>query len=260
MLTIMVSVSAVGLQLIPYDPMSIGRFPRHLKPSMKHIMGTDGFGRDVFAQLLMGILNSLQIGVTVAIAGTLVGSGIGFIAGFYGGFVDHLLRGITDIFIVIPMLPIIVLIVSSVRKTEIWMLISVLSMFAWAWPSRQVRSQTLSLKERDFIYMAKLSGMKDIEIVFKEIMPHMIQWMSANFINATLWAILTEAGLGVLGLGPKHTMTIGMMIYWVIFCSAIYKGLWWWWFPPLITLACLFLSLYLIYSGLDEIINPRERG
>ena len=254
-----VVLSQVGLLLIPYDPLAAALFPIDHPPSQKHILGTDSLGRDVWAQLLFSINQSLLVGFIVAIIGTTVGAVIGFLAGYYGGVVDLVLRGLTDIFIVIPMLPILILIASMVRVVSLWMTAMILSVFAWAWPARQVRAQVLSLKERDFVYMARLSGMGGIEIVFRELMPHMLQWLGANFTNSVVWAILTEAGIEFLGLGPQKTMTLGMMLYWAMYHAAVFRGLWWWWAPPIVTIILIATSLFMMHVGLDEIVNPRLR-
>ena len=250
-------MGVVGKRILGYDPLTTGRFPTNLPPSSEHILGTDSLGRDLFAQLLMSIEHSLEVGLIVATIGTLVGASIGFIAGYYGGPIDSILRTMTDVVIIIPSLPILILIASLTKVVQIWMMAAILSLFSWAWPARQVRAQTLSLKERDFVYMAKLSGMGGVGIVFTEIMPHMLQWMSANFTNAVLAAIMAETGLEIIGLGPQHTMTLGMMIYWANLYAAMFRGLWWWWSPPIVTIICLFISLFLIHTGLDEIVNPR---
>jgi peptide/nickel transport system permease protein len=135
----------------------------------------------------------------------------------------------------------------------------IIGIFAWAWPARAVRSQALSLKERPFVQVANLSGMGDFEIIGRELLPHMMAWLGANFLNAFIAAILAESGLSILGLGPQQEMTLGMMIYWALSYSAIFLNLWWWWLTPVVTLMALFLSLYLIHLGLDEVGNPRLR-
>ena len=105
--------------------------------------------------------------------------------------------------------------------------------------------------------MARLSGKGSMEIVFTELMPHMAQFLTANFANASLWAVLTETGISILGLGPQYTMTVGMILYWANYYSAVFNGFWWWWSAPLIAIIWLLTSLYLVHTGLDEIINPR---
>jgi peptide/nickel transport system permease protein len=257
--TSIVLISIVGSLATPYDPSIGGKFRPNEPPSISHLLGTDSMGRDILAQIFLGTVQSLIIGLIVAFVGTVVGSTLGFMAGYYGGLIDAFFRTIIDTFVVVPMLPILILISSFFRTVSIWLVAGILSMFSWAWPARQIRSQTFSLKERDFISVAKLSGMSGSEIILKEIMPHMLQWMIANFVNAVLWSMLTEAGLEILGLGPQTTITLGMMLYWANVYSALLRNLWWWWFPPLTMLILLFLSLYLIHNGLDELLNPRSR-
>jgi peptide/nickel transport system permease protein len=253
-----VLVAIVGKLTTPYDPTIAGKFTPNVPPSMSHLLGTDSLGRDVLAQLFLGTIQSLIIGLIVASIGTVVGSALGFVSGYYEQ-INMFTRIIIDTFVTVPMLPILILISSFFRTPSILLIAGVLSIFSWAWPARQVRSQTLSIKERDFISMAELSGMNGTEIMFKEIMPHMLQWMIANFVNAILWAMMTEAGLSILGLGPQTTITLGMMLYWANFYTAILRNLWWWWLPPLTMLIVIFLSLYLISTGLDELLNPRLR-
>jgi peptide/nickel transport system permease protein len=122
-----------------------------------------------------------------------------------------------------------------------------------------VRSQTLSLKERPFVRVAKLSGMGDLEIVLRELLPQLLPWLGANFLNAFIAAILAESALSIIGLGPATEITLGIMIYWALNFGAMIQNLWWWWLTPVVTLMALFLSLYLIHLGLDEVANPRLR-
>jgi len=259
MLLAIISMSLVSVLTLPYDPEHFGSFPKKLPPSMDHILGTNLLGRDVFGELVTGILVSLRIGLVVAAIGTIIGSLIGFLSGYHGGIVGSVLGGFTDIFMTFPMFPLLILISASVRQVSILMMTLILSVFSWARASRQVRAQTLSLKKRDFIYISKLSGMGSMEIIYREIMPHMLQWMAANFIGLTLGAILSETGLTLLGLGPQDVTTVGRMIYWANSYQAMFRGMWWWWMPPVFTLIYIFISLYLMSTGLDEVINPRTR-
>jgi len=209
--------------------------------------------------MLVGVKNSLIIGFIAASIGTVIGMFIGFL-GYYGGIIDFISRFITDIFITLPMLPMLILISSFTKIVDLWVMALILSIFAWAWPARQIRSHMLSLKEREFIYIAKLSNMRSHEIVFQELLPHIFPYISANFFYAILWAITTEVGLEVLGLGPQHTITIGMILYWAFFHSAVFRGIWWWILSPVLGIILILTSLYLIHIGMDEIINPRLRS
>lgn len=252
-------LSILGGYLLPPKYYRAGSFQPQLPPSLEHPLGTDTLGRDVLAQLFWGIQNSMKIGLIVATIGTLVGAIMGFISGYYGGFIDDILRIIIDVFLSVPTLLFLILIASLVRGVTVELMALIISLFSWPWPARQVRAQVLSLKERDFVLMARLSGMGKVEIIVRELMPHMFQWMGANFINAFLVAVLTESGLSILGLGPQREMTLGMMIYWALTYASIYRGLWWWWSSPVITLIYLFFSLYILHIGFDELINPRLR-
>lgn len=253
-------ISFAYLSLVPpHRIVRPGLAPPNKPPSPSHPLGTDSLGRDVLAQLPLCAMNSLQIGLIVALIGTVIGAIIGFCAGYNGGVIDLVLRGATDTFITIPMLPILITLASFMRVVHIWMTALILAIPSWAWPARQIRAQVLSLKEREFIYMSRLSGMSSAEIIFKDLMPHMLQYMGANFIFAFIWAILAEAGISMLGLGPQHTMTIGMMIYWAMSYVALVRGLWWWIFSPILLLIWIIAFLYLTHTGLDEVINPRLR-
>jgi peptide/nickel transport system permease protein len=251
-------LSVHGQFFIPESYVRVGAFKPSQPPQGLNFLGTDSFGRDVYAQLSYSITNSLIIGIMVAIVGTIVGSVIGFISGYYGGTIDAVVRIIINVMLSIPSLLLLLLIASFVKGALDFVSVSlIISLFSWAWPARQVRSQVLSLKEREFVNVAKLSGMKGYEIIFIEIMPHMFRWMSVHFISTILYGILTESSLSVLGLGPQRNLTLGMMIYWALNYAALYRGMWWWWATPVITLIVLFLSLYLMNIGLEKIMNPR---
>jgi peptide/nickel transport system permease protein len=247
----------IARNIIPFEYRRTGAFPSKRPPGSQYFLGTDGLGRRIDIQLADSIVNSLQIGLIAATIGTLVGALLGFVSGYYGGNLDAVLRILIDVFLSIPSLLFLILIAALVKGVSVQIMALIIGTFAWAPPARQVRAQVLSLKERGFVYMAMLSGMSKIEIITKELMPHMFQWMGANFMNATLAAILAESGLSILGLGPQREMTLGMMIYWALNYSAVFNGWWWWWGVPVLTLVLIFLSLYLMHLGFDEVINPR---
>jgi len=251
--------SVTGGYLLPRKYYRTGIFSPSTPPSYTHPLGTDSLGRDVLAQLCWGTQNSIRVGVIVGLIGTVIGAIIGFISGYYGGILDGILRVITDVFLSIPSLLFLILIAALIRAVNVETMALIISLFSWSWPARQVRAQVLSLKEREFVLIARLSGMGRLEIIAKELMPHMAQWMGANFINAFLSAILTESALSILGLGPQGEMTLGMMLYWALSYAAMYRGLWWWWLSPALMLVYLFLSLYMLHIGFDEVINPRIR-
>jgi peptide/nickel transport system permease protein len=240
---------------------STGSLPRNLPPGQEAILGSDAFGRSIAVLMSEAIPNSLQVGLIAAAIGTVLGAIVGFVSGYFGGIVDTVLRILIDVFLSVPSLLFLILIASLVKGVGVQALALIIGVFAWSWPARQVRAQVLSLKERSFVEIARLSGMSGLEIIFRELMPHMVPWLGANFVNAFIAAILAEAGLSILGLGPQRQMTLGMMIYWsVIADTSILQNLWWRWMIPVITLMLFFVSLYLIHLGLDEMSNPRLRA
>jgi peptide/nickel transport system permease protein len=251
---------AVGLLIDP-ALRSTGSLEPRLSPRAEAPLGTDVLGRSIMVQMTQAVPNSLQVGLIAATLGTLLGAVIGFVSGYFGGIIDALLRILIDVFLSVPSLLFLILIASVVKGVNVQTMAIIIGLFAWSYPARQVRAQVLSLKERSFVEVARLSGMSGLEIIFRELMPHMLPWLGANFVNAFIAAILAESGLSILGLGPQQEMTLGMMIYWsTINTSALLQGLWWWWLTPVITLMLFFVSLYLIHLGMDEITNPRLRS
>lgn len=224
------------------------------------ILGTTTLGQSILAQLMQAIPNSIVVGLLAAIIGTVVGALLGLVSGYFGGKLDAALRVLIDVFLSVPSLLFLILIASLLKGVGVPTMAFIIGIFAWAWPARAVRSQVLSLKERPFVQVGLLSGLSGWEIVWQELMPHLLPWLGANFVNAFIAAILAESGLSILGLGPQRDMTLGMMIYWALTYGAIFQNLWWWWLTPVVSLVVLFLALYLVHIGLDEVSNPRLRG
>lgn len=259
-LLIIVLLAVVSELFVETGQRSSGTFLPRLAPGRDAILGTDALGRSVAIQMSEAIPNSLQIGLIAATFGTIMGAIIGFVSGYFGRTVDAGLRVLIDVFLSVPSLLFLILIAALLRGVGVQTMALIIGLFAWAWPARQVRAQVLSLKERAFVQIARLSGMSGLEIIFRELMPHMLPWLGANFVNAFIAAVLAESGLSILGLGPQREMTLGMMIYWALNYSAILQNLWWWWVTPVVTLIALFLALYLIHLGFDEVSNPRLRA
>lgn len=236
-----------------------GSVPRKLAPGVGGLLGTTSLGQSVAAQMTEAVPNSIQVGLLAALMGTVIGAALGFISGYFGGWIDGILRVLIDVFLAVPTLLFLVLIAALVRGVSVQHMALIIGLFAWSWPARAIRSQVLSLKTRPFVDVARISGMSGLEIIVRELVPQMLPWLGANFVNAFIVAILAEAGLSILGLGPQREMTLGMMIYWALSYSAILQNMWWWWLTPVVTLMLLFLALYLIHLGLDEVSNPRLR-
>ncbi len=256
----MLGISLIGKLVIDPELRMVGSFPPRQPPLQGTLMGTTSLGQSVAIQLTEAIPNSILVGVIAATVGTVLGALIGFTAGYFGGWVDAILRVLIDVFLSVPSLLFLILIAALAQNVNVITMAVIIGAFAWPSPARQVRAQVLSLKERGFVQMAKLSGMGGLEIIVRELIPHMGQWLGANFVNAFIAAVLAESGLSILGLGPQNQMTLGMMIYWALNFSAIFQNLWWWWTAPVVSLIVLFLSLYLVHIGLDEVSNPRLRS
>jgi peptide/nickel transport system permease protein len=259
-IAVLVAVALVSNALTDPSLRRSGAFLPKQPPAPAAPLGTDGLGRSVAIQMSEAILKSLLVGLIAAALGTFLGALIGFAGGYFGGIVDAVLRVLVDVFLAVPSLLFLILIASLVKGVGVPAMALIIGAFAWASPARQSRAQVLSLKERSFVQLARLSGMSGLEIIFRELMPNMLQWLGANFVNAFLAAVLAEAGLSLLGLGPQREMTLGMMIYWALSYGAILQNLWWWWLTPVLALIGLFLSLYLIHLGLDEVSNPKLAG
>ncbi len=239
-------------------------FPNNIrmknKPmSAEHWLGTTSQGQDIFWLLIEAIHNSLTIGFIVAAIGTVVGVLVGLISGFVGGTVDRILMVITDTFVVIPSLPVLIMMTSLMKgSATVFMLAIVLAVFAWAWPSRQIRSMALTMKERDFIHTAWFSGEGTLQTVVTEILPFTLTWSLSNFMNATLSAIASESGLAVLGLSPGNLISLGNMIQWARNYNAIMMGRWNWILPPIIGTIVLFIGLFMLITGYNDYMSMKR--
>lgn len=236
-----------------------GALPAREAPGQGSLLGTDSLGKSIANTLGEAIPHSLQVGLIAATLGTFIGALVGFTSGYFGGIIDAILRILIDVFLSVPSLLFLILISALLQGVNVFGMAVIIGIFSWAWPARQVRAQVLSLKERAFVQVARVSGMSGMEIITVELMPHMAPWLGANYVNAFIAAILAESGLSILGLGPQREMTLGMMIYWSLSYGALLQNMWWWWAIPVVILIALFLALYLIHIGLEEVSNPRLR-
>jgi peptide/nickel transport system permease protein len=229
-------------------------------PSAEHPFGTDRQGRDLLATMVAGTPLTLRIGFIAGFLGVGIGAVLGFTSAYYRGTVDAVIRGVVDIGLTVPGLLVLIIIAVSLKKglTVDQMAIIVASL-AWLNPARTIRAQVLSLRERGYVEVARLSGMSGPEIIVKELMPNLLPYLAATLVNAVSAAILASIGLEVLGLGPIDSPTLGMTLYWVNFNAALINGWWWWWSAPLAIILVVFLGLFFLTVGLDEIANPRLR-
>jgi peptide/nickel transport system permease protein len=231
-----------------------------LTPSLEHPLGTDTVGRDLLSVIIVGTPMTLSIGLLAGLIGLTVGIAFGFVAGYYGGPADVVLRGAADVFLTVPGLLILVVIASSTKgAVNVQTEALVVSALAWMWPTRTIRSQVLSMRERGYINVARFSGTSDARIIVEEMLPNLLPYLAASFVGAVAAAVLASIGLEALGLGPQNQPTLGMTIYWALYYTTVMRGLVWWWLPPIVMIVLIFVGLFSIAAGLDRIINPRLR-
>jgi peptide/nickel transport system permease protein len=234
--------------------------PQFGKPDIAHPLGTESNGRDLLAIIITGAPRSFQVGLIAAGLGMCLGILLGFTAGFMGGWVDNLIRTLADSVITIPSLALLILVSSYVRVVDISSMALILAAFSWAAPTRLIRSQVLSMRERGYVRMARLSGISTFDIMFREMLPNLMPYLASSLAGNVAGAILAATSLEALGLGPTRIPTLGMTIFYAISSSAVLRGMWWWWGFPILILIVIFSGLFLMAIGLDEIANPRLRG
>jgi len=230
------------------------------EPSERSILGSDKQGRDMFALMVAGTPLTLRIGLIAGFLGVGIGAVVGFVTAYYGGWLDATMRVVVDTALTIPGLMLLIVIVVSV-KTALTpdQMALVIASLAWLSPARVIRAQVLTIRERSYVQLAKLSGVSGPEIIFKELLPNLLPYLVASLVSAVSGGILASIGLEVLGLGSLDSPTLGMTLYWVNYSAALINGWWWWWVPPIVVIVVLFMGLFLVTIGLDEFANPRLR-
>ena len=231
--------------------------PAGQSPSSEHWLGTDALGRDMLAWLIDATPDSLRVGVMAGAIGVFIGASVGFIGGYYGGWIDTILRTITDIWLAVPGLLVLIVLASMVDVLTLEIMAIVIAAFAWMGAARVIRAQVLTLRERQYVEIARMSGENGIYIVFFELMPNLMPFLLAAFVGSLIGAILAAVGLEFLGLGATHISTLGNILYWQNFYNAVIRGMWWWWGSPIVIFVVLFAGLFIASIGLDEWANPR---
>ncbi len=227
---------------------------------LAHPLGTENEGRDMLALIIVGTPLALRIGFIVGVLSTGIGCLLGFTAGYIGGWADYVIRALSDTALTIPSLALLIVISSYIHSMGVTTMAFIVALFAWAGPTRLLRSQVLSLREQGYVRMARLSALPSSAIMFREIMPNLLPYLAASFVGSASGGILAAVGLEALGLGPQQVPTLGMTIYYALQSAAIIRGMWWWWGAPTAVLVVLFTAFFLITIGFDEIANPRLRG
>ena len=251
-------VAAVGPLLTDHGPNEyVG--PPAQRPSARFWFGTTTFGQDVFAQFAHGLRSTFLVGVLGGGLAAAIGMLIGFTAGYRGGVVDEVLNMVTNVVLVIPTLAVLLVIATYLRVRGVIPEALFIGLFSWPWVARAIRAQTFSLRSRDFVDLARLSGARGGRIVLREIAPNMSSYLFMTFILLFGGAVLTAATLDFIGLGPTDGISLGLMMNNAVLWSALPLGMWWWFVPPGLGITMIVGSLYIMNVGLDEVFNPKLR-
>lgn len=260
-LFLLVAFTVIGLMVIdPKHAYALSVRPRQ-PPSWQYPFGTDFFGRDLTAAMVVGMWQTAFIGLVAGGLGTFIGVVLGFASAYFGGWIDASIRVICQILTPIPVLLIQVVVAGSLdqRDVTIFTMALIVVMLAWMGPTLVIRSQVLTMKERQFVSVAKLSGVGDIGIIFKEILPNLLPFVAAAFVGQVFLAVFASFYLAVLGLGPLREPLLGNIIWSAQSQGAFFNGWWWWPIGPSVLTILILGSLALINMGLDELANPRVR-
>ena len=259
LILVLVLFSVIGPLFVDPEATRPASSPFNQSPSTEYPLGTDNIGRDILALMIVGMPSTLIIGLIAGSIGTGVGTMLGMTSGYFRGPLETVTRLVADIALTIPTLLVLVTIAAYTRTTTIEGTALIVSIFAWAQPARTIRAQTLSMRERRFALLAKLSGMGDLEILFKELFPNLLPYIMASFVGSMSAGILASVGIQLLGLGPLLDPNIGMILQYAFYAGAMFQGRWWWWSPPVIALLMFFVGAFLISVSMDEFSNPRLR-
>ena len=261
LLAVIFVVAVVGPILFPFDPAEVGSSAASIlqPPSREHWLGTDELGRDVLSQFITGARISLFVGIMATAISTVIGAGIGIVSGYFRGPADTSLMGFTDFFLVVPALPLMIAL-GAIFGQNLGIIIIVIGVLSWARTARIVRSQTLSLRERQFIPRARSLGASNWRIIRTNITPHLLPLIVANTVLVVAGCILAEATLSFIGLGDPNRISWGSMLHFAFASGAIGRQAWWYFLPPGLGILLVVLGFTLVGQALERITNPRLRG
>jgi peptide/nickel transport system permease protein len=259
-LCLIVFLSALGPIAFPFDPKAVGSSSTEVltAPGPSHWLGTDELGRDVFRETIAGSRVSLVVGLLATLISVIVGSAIGLAAGYYQGAAGNALMRLTDFFLVLPMLPL-VIVLAAIFGQSFGIIVLVIGLTGWPSTARITRSQVISLRERQFVERVRSLGATDLRIIMGHILPNVVPLIYANTVLVIAGSILSEATLAFLGLGDPARVSWGTMLHYAFEAGAAGRGAWWYLAPPGIGIVAIVLSFTLTGHALDRILNPRLR-
>ncbi len=252
-------VAIFGPLIAPFDPNKTSPLA-NATPSLTHLLGTTNVGQDIFSQLVIGTRGVMVVSLSTGVIATVLAAIVGVSAGFLSGWGDELLSMMTNIFLVIPGLPLIIIIMGTLTNAGLAAIILVISFTGWAWGERVLRSQTMSLRTRDFVEAARASGESRWRIIVFEILPNLTAILASTFIGTVTAAIMSLVTLSYIGIIPPSDWSWGTVLYYAQNNGAFTSGQWWWYAPAGLCVAFLGMSLALINFGIDEFVNPRLRN
>jgi peptide/nickel transport system permease protein len=253
---VILAVLGLGSFILPLfatvDPAVQGTYPRHLPPSRDNLLGTNALGQDIFWFTVFAVRNSLALGLVVGVGVVIIATVVGLSAGYIGGRFERITMLFVDTFITIPLLPVLIILGTLIRGNTTFLTIGfIIILFGWAWDARTVRSMALSLREREFINMARFSGANTAQIIGREVFPYVAAYTLVGFINVVLFAINTEAALAVIGLSKIEVPTLGSAIFWALNYNALFTRHYIWIITPILATIILFLGLFLTSTGFN---------
>jgi peptide/nickel transport system permease protein len=258
-IAVIVLIAIIGPWISPYDPDRRGD-SLVAPPSAAHWFGTDHLGRDIFSQVLVGTRSVVFVGFLAGAVAIVLAVLIGVTAGYLGGAADDGLSAVSNVFLVIPALPLIIIITSSVSGAGDLLVAIVIGCTSWAYGARVLRAQTLSLRRRDYVEAARATGEPTWRIIGFEILPNLTAIIASNFIGTVIFAVLSEITLAFIGVSNTATWSWGTILFWAQSQQALAQGAWWWFVPAGLAIAVLGTALSLVNFGIDEFVNPRLRA
>ncbi len=253
--------AVIGPIIFVFDSGAVGADATTLlmPPTRTHILGTDELGRDVFSQFLSGSRVSLLVGLMATVISTIIGAGVGIAAGFFTGKLDTVLMAVTDFFLVVPAMPLMIA-MGAIFGQNLTIIIVIIGLLSWPRTARIVRSQTLSLRERKFVPRARSLGSTNWRIIKVHMIPHVLPLLIANTILVVAGAILSEATLAFIGLGDPNRISWGSMLHFAFASGAVGRGAWWYFMPPGLGILLIVLAFTLVGHAFDKINNPHLGG
>ncbi len=255
----MIGVALIAPWIPVAHPTDFNLLAARQAPSWHHLFGTTDQGSDIFSQVVLGARRSLILGAAAAVLATVLASVLGILAAYSGGLVDEVINFLTNVFLVIPTIPLLIVISAYLKSRGMTTMILVLGLTLWSFEARILRGQALTLKNRDFVQAARVAGESTWRVVFGELMPNMISRIAAAFVLVFYIALLVDAGLEFLGLGDTQHVSWGMTLYWAQTNSTVLQGEWWPFLFPGLALVLTVVGLVFLLAGIDELSNPRLR-